>query len=208
MEAIRTASTPTATGLAVSKRIGSRWLQTRIGGIFAASLVTAGVALANPGVASAARTIKAEPGHYWAVTYLGSWHVRAHPEYGKAVFALGEPSSVSSNGVPCTARWNSLGTRILFTSFGGQTSCSEANAQRAVIKGPAGRRSWRTQRGLRVGDGFARLKRLYPYARRKPGARVIVYQNDPFIGDGSIITALIRHRRVASLQLWLGGAGD
>jgi hypothetical protein len=59
-----------------------------------------------------------------------------------------------------------------------------------------------------VGDQFARLQRLYPNARRRPGARVVVYQDDPFIGDGSIITALIRHKRVASLQLWLGDAGD
>ena len=158
--------------------------------------------------ASAVRTIKAEPSHYWAVTYLGNWHVRAHPDYGKAVFALGEPSRVTGDGVPCTAYWNSLGLRILFTSFGGATSCSDASAQRAVIKGSAGRNAWRTERGLRVGDRFARLRRLYPNARRRPGARVIVYQQDPFIGDGSIITALIRHKRVASLQLWLGGAGD
>jgi hypothetical protein len=37
---------------------------------------------------------------------------------------------------------------------------------------------------------------------------VIVYQEDPVLGDGSIITALIRQKRVASLRLWLGGAGD
>ena len=158
--------------------------------------------------AAAARTIKAEPGRYWAVTYLGGWHVRAHAEYGKAVFALGEPSVVVGSGVPCTAYWHHLGLRILFSSFGGATSCSDAKAQRAIVKGPVGRRVWRTQRGLRVGDSLARLGRLYPDARRKPGARVVVYQRDPVIGDGSIITALIRNRRVASLQLWLGGAGE
>lgn len=171
----------------------------------ASAVVLGGVAWAP---AAAARTIKAEPGHYWAVTYLGGWHVRAQPDYGKAVFALGEPSSVSGGGVPCTAHWGRLGVKILFTSFGGVESCSEASAQRAVVKGPAGRNAWRTQRGLRVGDRFARLQRLYPEARRRPGARVVVYQDDPLIGDGSIITALIRHKRVASLQLWLGGAGD
>jgi hypothetical protein len=158
--------------------------------------------------AAAARTIKAAPERHWGVTHLGDWHVRAHPEYGKAMFALGEPTQVSSPGNPCSAGWAHLGLRILFTSFGGATSCAETNAQSAVIKGAAGRRAWRTQRGLRVGDRFARLKRLYPNARRKPGARVIVYQKDPFIGDGDIITALIRHKRVASFRLWLGGAGD
>jgi hypothetical protein len=169
------------------------------------ALAVAAAALAGP--ASAVRTIKAEPGRYWAVTYLGSWHVRAHPEYAKAVFALGEPSAVTGGGVPCTAYWNALGLRILFESFGGAVSCGDAKAQQAVVKGSAGRRAWRTQRGLRVGDPLRRLRRLYPDARRKPGARVIVYQDDPFVGDRSIITALIRHRRVASFQLWLGGAG-
>jgi hypothetical protein len=54
-----------------------------------------------------------------------------------------------------------------------------------------------------------KLKRLYAAARRKPGARVIVYQEHPFIGDGSIVTATIRNRRVGSFQLWLGaGLGN
>jgi hypothetical protein len=179
--------------------------------LIATTLVLASALLLLPALspaAHAARTIKAEPSQYWAVTHLGGWHVRAHPEYGKAVFALGEPTRVSGSGNPCTATWAGLGLSILFTSFGGDTSCGDTNAQRAVVKGPAGRRAWRTQRGLRVGDRFARLRRLYPNARRRPGARVVVYQEDPFLGDGSIITALIRHKRVASLQLWLGGAGD
>jgi hypothetical protein len=28
------------------------------------------------------------------------------------------------------------------------------------------------------------------------------------LGDGSIVTAVIRHHKVASFRLWLGGAGD
>jgi hypothetical protein len=164
-------------------------------------------ALAVP--ASAARTIKAQPGRYWAVTYLGGWHVRAHPAYGKAVYALGRPSSVKNPDIPgCAATWARLGLTIQFESFSIAESCADGKAQSAVIRGPKARSSWRTQRGLRVGDGYRRLTRLYPNARRRPGARVIVYQDDPAIGDGSIITALIRNRRVASLRLWLGGAGE
>jgi hypothetical protein len=59
-----------------------------------------------------------------------------------------------------------------------------------------------------VGDTLRKLRHLYPNARRKPAARVIVYQRNPALGDGTIITAVIRERRVASLRLWLGGAGD
>jgi hypothetical protein len=153
--------------------------------------------------------IKANPARSWGVTYLGHWHVAAHPEYGKAVHALGTPTSVANPDIPgCAATWAGLGLRIQFESFGGGTSCADGRAQSAVVKGADGRSSWRTQRGLRVGDGLRKLRRLYPNARRKPSARVIVYQENPVLGDGSIVTAVIRHRKVASFRLWLGGAGD
>jgi hypothetical protein len=159
--------------------------------------------------ALAARTIKAQPGHYWAVTYLGSWHVRAHPEYPKAVFALGTPSHVKNPDIPgCAATWAQLGLRIQFESFAVAHTCNDGLAQSAVVKGHRGRVTWKTQRGLRVGDSYRKLKRLYPHARRKRSARVIVYQREPAIGDGSIITAVLRHHRVASFRLWLGGAGE
>jgi hypothetical protein len=155
------------------------------------------------------RTIKAQPSRYWAVTYLGGWHVRAHPEYPKAVFALGEPSHVKNPDIPgCEATWKRLGLSIQFESFGTASTCNDGKAQSAEVKGHRARVSWKTQRGLRVGDGYRKLKRLYPDARRKPGARVIVYQSEPAIGDGSIITAVLRDHKVASFRLWLGGAGE
>jgi hypothetical protein len=171
------------------------------------------VALFVVGVAASpalgARTIKANPAHSWAVTYLGGWHVAAHPEYPKAVHALGTPSHVKNPDIPgCLATWARLGLKIQFESFGVAHGCNEGKAQAAVVKGHRGRVSWRTQRGLRVGDSFEKLQRLYPKARRKPGARVIVYQEEPAIGDGSIITAVLRKGKVASFRLWLGGAGE
>jgi hypothetical protein len=177
------------------------------GALVSALVVAALAAAASP--ALGARTIKAQPDRFWAVTYLGGWHVAAHPEYPKAVHALGTPSHIKNPDIPgCEATWKRLGLRIQFESFGIAHGCNEGKAQSAVVKGHRGRVSWRTQAGLRVGDSFAKLKRLYPDARRKPGARVIVYQDEPVIGDGSIITAVIRHQRVASLRLWLGGAGE
>jgi hypothetical protein len=172
-------------------------------------MVTATVLAAVAGPASAARVIKANPARSWGVTYLGDWHVAAHPEYPKAVHALGAPTSVENPDIPgCAATWAGLGLRIQFESFGIASSCNDGRAQAAVVKGPNGRSSWRTQRGLRVGDSLRKLSRLYPNARRKPSARVIVYQENPVLGDGSIITAVIRHHKVASFRLWLGGAGD
>ena len=176
---------------------------TLIGALALAALAAA----ATP--ALGARTIKAKPTRFWAVTYLGGWHVRAHPEFPKAVHALGTPSHVKNPDIPgCEATWKRLGLRIQFESFGIAHGCEEGKAQSAIVKGHRGRVTWRTQRGLRVGDGYKKLKRLYPNARRKPGARVIVYQDEPAIGDGSIITAVLRHHKVASFRLWLGGAGE
>jgi hypothetical protein len=176
----------------------------------ALSCVLAVAALAaGASPALAARTIKAQPSRSWAVTYLGGWHVQAHPEFPKAVFALGEPSHIQNPDIPgCLVTWRRLGLKIQFESFGIASDCNDGRAQAAVVKGHRGRVSWRTQRGLRVGDSFAKLTRLYPNARRRPGARVIVYQKDPAIGDGSIVTAVLRGGRVASLRLWLGGAGE
>jgi hypothetical protein len=177
------------------------------GALVSALAVAALAANASPAVG--ARTIKAQPDRFWAVTYLGGWHVRAHPEYPRAVRALGRPSHLKNPDIPgCEATWRRLGLRIQFESFGIAHGCSEGKAQSALVKGQRGRVSWRTQAGLRVGDSFAKLKRLYPDARRKQGARVIVYQDEPAIGDGSIITAVIRRDKVASFRLWLGGAGE
>jgi len=173
------------------------------------SIVAVGALAIGASPAVGARVIKAQPDRSWAVTYLGGWHVGAHPEFPKAVAALGQPSHVKNPDIPgCRASWRRLGLTIQFESFGIAHGCDEGKAQAAIVKGHRARVSWRTQLGLRVGDGFAKLKRLYADARRKPGARVIVYQDDPPIGDGSIITALIRHHKVASFQLWLGGAGE
>jgi hypothetical protein len=175
--------------------------------IFCVLAVAALAAVAPP--AFAARTIKAQPSRYWGVTYLGDWHVQAHPEFRKAVVALGEPSHVENPDIPgCAAAWRRLGLKIQFESFGIASDCNDGMAQAAVVQGHRGRISWRTQRGLRVGDSFRRLTRLYPNARRKPGARVIVYQKQPPIGDGSIVTAVVRGGKVASFKLWLGGAGE
>lgn len=190
-------------GAAETEEVSGR---RRTGAIVAVLIAAIAVAAAP---ALGARTIKAKPSRSWAVTYLGGWHVQAHPEFPKAVVALGQPSHVKNPDIPgCLATWKRLGLKIQFESFGIASDCNEGKAQAAVVKGRRGRVSWRTQRGLRVGDGVEKLKRLYPNARRKPGARVIVYQREPAIGDGSIITAVLRKGKVASFRLWLGGAGE
>lgn len=149
------------------------------------------------------------------LTALGSWHVSAHSTFPAAVRALGAANAVHtrSSGTSCTGSgtWSGLGLWILFTSFGGGSYCQGARAQKGTISGAAGRRHWRTARGLRVGDGLAKLKRLYPRAVKQPGGWAIVYSLHSVIAEGSrldIVTASIKANRVASFKLWFGGAGD
>src|SRR3954471_9687739 len=96
--------------------------------------VLAALATAAP-PALGARTIKAQPSRSWAVTYLGRWHVEAHPQYPKAVFALGAPSYVKNPDIPgCEASWKRLGLRIQFESFSVAQTCNDGRDQRAVAK--------------------------------------------------------------------------
>jgi hypothetical protein len=186
--------------------------RARRAAIFAAvSFVLAGVA-APAAAARPGGTIHTGPN---GVTALGSWHVSSHPGFPAAVRALGAASAVKahSSGNSCTATgtWGKFGLRVLFTSFSVDPYCAAARAQTGTISGAAGRRHWQTSRGLRVGDGLATLKRLYPGAVHAPGGWAIVYSLHSVIAEGSrldIVTAQIKHHHVSAFRLWIGGAGD
>jgi hypothetical protein len=99
----------------------------------------------------------------------------------------------------------------VFTSFSADPYCAHVRAQTGTISGSAGRRHWRTARGLRVGDSLGTLKRLYPGAVRAPGGWAIVYSLHSVVAEGArldIVTASIKGSRVAAFKLWIGAAGD
>ncbi len=177
--------------------------------------IVAAISLSAVGVA--APTAAARPGGMIrtgsnGVTALGSWRVSTHPRYRAAIHALGSPNGVKATASDtCTGTWGALGLRILFTTFGGGSGCGATLAQSGTIFGASGRQSWRTARGLRVGDSLTRLERLYPGAIKERGARVIVYSLHSVIAEGSrldIVTAQIKGNRVSNFRLWFGGAGD
>jgi hypothetical protein len=180
--------------------------------------IVAAISLAAAGVAAPAAA--ARPGGVIhtgpnGVTALGSWNVSTHSTFPAAVRALGAANQVQAHnhGDSCTGTgtWSGLGLRIVFTSFGGDPYCQGARAQTGTISGAAGRRHWRTTRGLRVGDSLGTLKRLYPGAIRGHGGWAIVYSLHSVVAEGSrldIVTASIKNNRVATFGLWIGGAGD
>ena len=188
------------------------------GGVRVRAALVAAISLAA--VAVAAPAAVARPGGMIrtganGVTALGSWHVSTHSTFPAAVRALGAANEVhahnSGNSCTGTGTWSGLGLRIVFTSFGGDPYCQGARAQTGKISGAAGRRHWRTTRGLRVGDSLGKLKRLYPRAKKGHGEWAIVYSLHSVFAEGSrldIVTAQIKRNRVFAFKLWIGGAGD
>jgi hypothetical protein len=149
------------------------------------------------------------------VTALGSWHVSTHPTFPGAVRALGAATGLQahSHGSSCTGigTWSGLGLRIVFTSFSVDPFCKAVRAQTGRVSGAAGRRHWRTARGLRIGDSLGKLKQLYPGAIKVRGGWAIVYSRHSVIAGGSrldIVTAQVKGNRVSAFSLWFGGAGD
>jgi hypothetical protein len=107
----------------------------------AVAVLTGLVTAASP--ALGARVIKAQPARSWAVTYLGRWHVAAHPEYPKAVFALGTPSHVKNPDIPgCEATWKRLGLRSSSRASRSRgraaTGAPSRRSSRATVAGSAG----------------------------------------------------------------------
>ncbi|HKG39101.1 MAG TPA: hypothetical protein VKB25_08955 [Conexibacter sp.] len=110
----------------------------------------------------------------------------------------------------CTASWGT-GVRLLFTSFGGPSACSERFLQVATITGPR----WRVdvgQQGYRIG---LPRRQLPPGAKKIPGWMGGGYElaTMPFAGIGGGTTTVMAHvsprtDRVDRFVLFIGGAED
>jgi hypothetical protein len=103
---------------------------------------------------------------------IGSYYVNspqnAGRSYAAAVRAFGRPTSLRPNAYQtnrCTGSWPSLGLTITFETEAPQP-CSATKLALSFWAGATIRaRLWRTDRGLRVGDSLAKLRRLYPDAQ-------------------------------------------
>ena len=159
----------------------------------------------------------------WGVTRIGSFKTAGSSHYqptvGKAVRALGNPSSRFQKQGGCVVKWKRLGLRIEFWNFGGtppgQTICSD-NVGLAQSFSVTARKKIRTWRGLRLGMTETRVLDLHPGARwhdrdnSAPAAWWLRTQTSPF-GSGSeyaIVAARVRHGRVSRFDGWIGAAGE
>jgi hypothetical protein len=171
----------------------------------AAALAAAAPAGARPFVVEA-RGSKTSLG---VVRAIGDFRPAGNPRLGAAIRAFGRPSSRRGGGEICRVRWAALGVRITFQNFGGADSCepSGGRAQKAVVGGDS---RWRTAKGLRVGNRVARLRRLYPRARRTPRGFRLAQGILPFGAPMpyAVLGARVAGGRVRAFTLFVGAAGD
>jgi hypothetical protein len=142
------------------------------------------------------------------VRAIGDFKPAVNPRLRAAVRAFGQPTSRRGGGEICRVRWNRFGLTIRFQNFGGFNSCGPRGlAQKAVV---TGEQPWRTAKGLRLGDGVVRIRRLYPNARQtRRGFRIIsgilpFGRPQPY----AVLGARLEDGDVSAFTLFIGAAGD
>jgi len=150
-----------------------------------------------------------------AITHIGSLRTTGGPTIARATQAFGRPSSTRlQQKVLCVVDWTKIGLRVHFVYLGlpapGKTTCtpSVGLVQSVTIRGS----SFRTERGLRIGDTTARLRSLYPGARFKQGSWWLASR--PAVIGGApgqlepYVRANVTGGKVTRLLLFVGAAGD
>jgi hypothetical protein len=121
---------------------------------------------------------------------------RSSMHLADAVRIFGPATSRAAGPRPqraCTARWKSLGLRLVFAGSG----CSNRSLfVQGTITGPR----WRTARGLAIGDPVARIKALYPdaHAVHRPASTSWVLLRRAHATAPNLV-ALATHNRVTAI---------
>jgi len=94
---------------------------------------------------------------------IGSYKLSVDPTLQGALEVFGAPTRVKRGPVDgwnsCTARWAEHGVSIWFYNLAGQDSCKPQYG--AFGSATLTDKRWRTAKGLRIGDTFQKLTRLY-----------------------------------------------
>jgi hypothetical protein len=181
-------------------------------GLLVAAAFSAAAALAATAPAVGARpfVIRATgsetgPG---VVRAIGDFRPARNPTLRAAIRAYGPTTSRRGGGEICRVRWADIGVRITFQNFGGVDSCTPAGGR--AQKGVVDDRRWRTAKGLRIGNGVSRLRRLYPNAKRTSRGFRLVEGILPF-GEPrryAVLGARVSGGRVRAFTMFVGAAGD
>jgi len=168
------------------------------------AVVLALIALACASVADAARSdftvVVGGPRSDWRI---GSFYfLRDAGRYPDAEAAFGSPTSRARKSALCAVRWARLGLEIDFASAENDPCAVQAldNATWSGARIAAG--TWRTDRGLRLGDSLQTLRRLYPDAtyQSRPARWVLVSVRGE-VGTTVFLQGQARDGRVVALEL-------
>lgn len=161
--------------------------------------------------ATSSRTIRWANGQ---VTHIGTMKTNGSPTLRRAIRAFGTPSRRRLSGREvCIVDWNVLGLRANSVNLGlappGAPTCSAGvgTLQTATIRGTG----FRTQRGLKVGDGTARLRELHRGARLRDRSWWLATAANPFGEPGdrmAIVRANVMGAKVVNFVVWIGAAGE
>jgi hypothetical protein len=161
---------------------------------------------ASPAVAAERYTIRVSGS---SISSIGD--LRGRFTLGAAIRQFGRPASLTPTGFSCRLEWRRLRLRAEFVDLGASRPCDPAFGalQTATVRGSR----FGTQRGLRVGDSTARLRRLHPGAVFTDGAWWL-HTAPCVFGDCEegervpIVRAIVSGGRVRALGLFVGAAGE
>jgi hypothetical protein len=155
------------------------------------------------------------------VTRLGPWVVRsnAQPTLAGARAAFGRPTRCTSRAPgSASASWHAAGLRATFYTLDIPPAGPACRAGRlfvgsATMTGP----TWQTSKGLRVGDGLARVQQVYPQSdsvRRLypgisyPAGRWQLEWRNAFGARSPLLVAVMRTGKVVAFEVELGRGGE
>ena len=150
---------------------------------------------------------------------LGGFTITKRPTLAGIAAAYGDPSACTLQSWYGNAVWRSLGFRVHATSLGvlpkGADFCTVSDDVKIASVIVTGKR-WHTTKGLRVGDTYAKFRRLYPHAHRSTfGWSIVAVYGPCSIGVCSTryvwaprLTAAFRNGRVAEFVFPVGAQGE
>lgn len=172
-------------------------------GVLVGSAIVASATVGAPAMAATSFTVRTEDGF---VTSIGTF--RTADSLERAVRVFGRPTSMRRVGMAevCDVRWNRLGLRTSWVTFGAGDPCDVGRLQNARATG----NGFRTAAGVRVGSASRTIRTKHPGARFVRGTWWIATARFP-AGDGEpspTVQATVRGGRVTGLSLFVGAAGD
>jgi hypothetical protein len=174
----------------------------------AATFVVAGLALASllysPSTATG-RNAAATEFTIVGDRIVGGVRIGATLNHARSVLGMPDVQRRVSN-YECRAGWRTIGVALTFLDLSNANPCGHG----ALVRATAASASWRTGRGLRVGDPVGRVRRLYRTARfHRLGYRgwwLIARRTCPTTGSQpypGLLARITTQRRVAALVVTL-----